>query len=378
MGPTYGGPMSVRLRWFAGAALAAAALTVVEGPLTVPVVLAVIVAFAPWVVELLGRELPVVLFAAWALVPVAYLVAVHENDASMFLATVAVSWVASRTSSRRVVVPVVAVGAALIFTDHLGAGRGNVLDDGALYFAFGVVFGALVGMQLRRETELTAQLRVAQAQLASAGAADERRRIARDVHDIVGHSLTVVVLHIAGARRLIPLDPPAAVAALLEAERVGRDSLDAMRDVVGLLRDADPGGAGGPVKGSTYDVTGVVDAFRQAGGQVELEIAGELSTLPAAAAATLYRFVQEALTNAGRHGVPGAAARVRVRVGSDGVEAEARNALPETRSTEPHGGHGLQGMRERVAALGGELRAGPDGGQWVVSCRVPTGGGPGA
>lgn len=115
-------------------------------------------------------------------------------------------------------------------------------DGGALYFAFGDLFGVLAGVLLRRQTRLVAQLRQADARLVEAAAREERQRLARDVHDLVAHSLTIVVLHVGGARRVLRADPDAAEGALGDAERVCRESLDAIRGVVGLLRRDDPAG----------------------------------------------------------------------------------------------------------------------------------------
>ena len=373
-----------QLRRYAGAAVGAAALTLAEGPRTIPVLLAVIVALGPWAVLLRGMRLPILPFAAWAIAPAIYLVAAQANAASMFLVTVAVSHVSSRTSSRATVTAVTLAGASVILLHPRPADSlHEALTDGSAYFAFGVIFGSLVGMQLRRASLLTEELRAAQEQLAEVAAAQERRRIARDVHDIVGHSLSVVLLHVAGARRLIGIDPGAAEQALLDAERVGRESLDAVREVVGLLRDAGPEPRAQPLAGSTFDLGEVTEAFRRAGGRVELGLDGEPDTLPAPAQVTVYRFIQEALTNAGRHGIPGAVATVSVHIRRDAVVVEARNPVepgrpgpwPVDRVGASGGGHGLQGMRERVGALGGELRAGRDAGEWVVSCRVPLGAG---
>jgi signal transduction histidine kinase len=366
---------------YALAALAAAALTLWQGPITAGLLLLLAVALAPWGLLLTGVRLPLWVFAALTLAPVGLMVAVQSNDASLFLAVAAVTRVAAHTDRWQIILPVTAA-AALLPLLHRADTSGD--QGGAAYFAFGILFGAFAGTLLRRETRLRIELEQAQRQLAAATAAAERRRIARDVHDIVGHSLTVVVLHIAGARRMIRTEPDVAERALLDAEQAGRESLDAVRDVIGLLREDQTGdptgdpaqhpGEAAPTRdpASGYDVNGLVESFRSAGGQVDLTVEGEPSVLPAAAQATVYRFVQEALTNIARHGRQDAAAQLRLRYTRDVVEAEARNTAPARRPpTRRPAGHGLAGMRERVGALGGDLKADQVGDQWVVSCRLP-------
>ncbi|HEX2810649.1 MAG TPA: histidine kinase [Kineosporiaceae bacterium] len=378
-----------QLAQYALAALAAAALSVWQGPVTARLLLALAVALAPWGLLLAGVRLPLWVFVVLTLAPVGVTVAFERNDASLFLAVVAVTRVTSQTDRWQFTVPVTAV-AALLPLLHAADADGDH-GGGAAYFAFGILFGAFAGVLLRRETLLRVELEQAQRQLAATTAAAERRRIARDVHDIVGHSLTVVVLHIAGARRMIRTEPDIAERALLEAEQAGRESLDAVRDVIGLLREdpvQHPGRRGSPGDpASSYDLNGLVDTFRSAGAQVDLTVEGEPAVLPAAAQATMYRFMQEALTNIARHGRGDAPAQLWLRYTPDAVQAEARNQLPAGRPPargsgghdlaghDPAGhdpaGHGLAGMRERIGALGGDLHAAQVGDQWVVSCRLP-------
>jgi signal transduction histidine kinase len=240
---------------------------------------------------------------------------------------------------------------------------------GAIYFAFGGAFSVLVGVLLRRATRLADELRAAEGELADAAARDERHRLARDVHDLVAHSLTVVVLHVGGARRVLRSDPDAAEAALTKAERVSRESLDAIRGVVGMLRDDDESGAG------SLDLERLVATYRSAGLPVELRIIGTAEPLSLPLRLTLYRVVREALANAAQHSAPGTSAAVEIGIDDHAVVARVSNEFTPTGATDPDPeGYGLVGLREQTASLGGELSSGPEGDSWVVECRLPVGG----
>jgi signal transduction histidine kinase len=203
---------------------------------------------------------------------------------------------------------------------------------------------------------------------------DERTRIARELHDIVGHAVSVMTVQTSGVRRLLRSEQEQEREALLAVERTGREALAEMRRVVGALRDPDEGPALAP-RPSLSRVDKLVAQARETGLPVDLEIEGEPVPLPAGVDLTAYRLVQEGLTNAIKH----AAARhaeVRVRYDSGHVEIEvcddgrgADGANPASNG----GGHGLVGMRERVSIYGGELEAGPrPGGGFQLRARIPV------
>lgn len=203
--------------------------------------------------------------------------------------------------------------------------------------------------------------------LTEQAAADERRRIARDVHDVVAHSLTVTMLHMTAARMAISRgEPDAAVEALEEAERHGRSSLTDIRQIVRLLR-ADDGSLGAP-QPDLLDIAALMDGCRAAGLPIEATIDGDLKQVMPIASSTLYRVLQEALSNAARHG--SGPAKVDVHVGGEEVRLTVENGV---RGNDAPGGSGsgLVGMRERVDAVGGELSAGRENEQWVVRARIP-------
>ncbi len=346
----------------------AAVLALVEGPRTPLLVGCVLLALAPWGLLLAGRDLPQAAFAVLALAPVVPVVLVVGVGSALFFTTLAAARVASRSDRPAPVVGTTASTAALPFLSLL-VPRDEQDLQGAVYFAFGALIGAFIGVCLRRATRLADELQLAQVRLARAAAREERHRIARDVHDLVGHSLTVVVLHVGGARRVLRADPGTAEEALADAERVCRESLDGMRAVVGLLRED-----GEDSRVFSLDLTELVGGYRSAGLPVLLRTSGAVDSLPLLVRVTLHRVVGEALANAARHGGPAGAVTVDVAVDAAGVVVRVTNACVGAPASGDSGGSGLVGLGERVAALGGAVCSGPEGGTWVLRCRLPVGG----
>jgi signal transduction histidine kinase len=242
------------------------------------------------------------------------------------------------------------------------------LDLGWLPWVFGVGVSFGGAALLAHERKLISQLRAAQAGLAERSRAEERNRIARDLHDVIAHSLTVSLLHIASARLALQDDPEDAARALEQAERLGRNSLDEVRSIVGLMRTDDVNGHGtfAPVQG-LESLDDLVDRFRGAGAEVEFEPACDVTSVPATASTTLFRIAQEAFTNAAKH-APGQRLSVRLTGGRGRVE------LIVDSEGAPGTGHGtgLESMRERAEAVGGSCQAGPANGGWRVQASVPV------
>jgi len=203
---------------------------------------------------------------------------------------------------------------------------------------------------------------------------DERTRIARELHDIVGHAVSVMTVQTSGVRRLLHPDQQQEREALLAVERTGREALAEMRRVVGALRDAEDGPELAP-RPSLSRVDKLVAQARESGLPVNLHVEGEPLPLPAGVDLTAYRLVQEGLTNAIKH-ADARHAEVCVRYDRDHVEIEVsddgRGALGAAPA--PNGsGHGLVGMRERVSIYGGQLEAGPRaGGGFRLRARIPV------
>ncbi|OHX04060.1 sensor histidine kinase [Micromonospora sp. WMMB235] len=196
----------------------------------------------------------------------------------------------------------------------------------------------------------------------------ERNRLARELHDSVGHALTVATLQAGAARELLDTDPEFSRRALTAIEETSRRAMDDLDHVLGLLREA--GAATAPAPQSTLaGLDRLVAAARAAGLDVESRVDGALDALPAVVSREGYRIVQEGLTNAARHGRGPVA--LRVAVPPEGLAIELVNSVRGAAGP-ARGGRGLDGMRERVLLLGGRLDAGPDGDRWRVRATLPV------
>jgi signal transduction histidine kinase len=231
----------------------------------------------------------------------------------------------------------------------------------------------------RREQERLLErarlLEIERDQEARLAATAERARIAREMHDVVAHSLAVTVAQADGGRYAAARDPAAAVAALETISATGRQALADMRALLGVLRE-DTGEERAPQPGAT-DIPRLVEQLAAGGLDVEFDVEGHPTELPTGSGLAAYRIVQESLTNVLKHAGPGARARVRlswlpqaldVLVADDGRGAAARAAQD---GSQP-GGQGIMGMRERAALYGGQLDAAPrPGGGFAVHAVLP-------
>ncbi|GIG40796.1 sensor histidine kinase [Cellulomonas phragmiteti] len=236
---------------------------------------------------------------------------------------------------------------------------------------------------LRMVQERAAQLeRERDARIRSA-VADERARLARELHDVAAHHLSGMVVQAAAVERLVGRDPAAARAGAVWLRDQGRETLDNLRQVVGLLRGDDVTDGRAPVPGLAA-LPDLVRGARELGDTVELAQVGapddgDHLTLPPLADVSVYRVAQQALTNARQH-APGAPVQVRVERAPGVVVLDVVNGAPARAvraARGERGGAGLAVMRERAALVGGTLAAGPtsDGG-WQVRLRVPVDDGP--
>lgn len=215
-------------------------------------------------------------------------------------------------------------------------------------------------------------------ELTERGAADERRRIAREMHDVVAHSLAVVVSHAEAGRLVVAREPDRAAAILDTIATTGREALTEMRGLLGVLRsstgDASPGGEPQPrpqprPQPGLSDLPTLVDRIRAAGQVVDFASDDPLPETSPGVGLTAYRVVQEALTNVIRHAGPRAAARVTISADRDDLVVEVTDFGTAAVEAEP--GRGLVGMRERVEAVGGILDAGPSDQGWRIRVRLP-------
>jgi signal transduction histidine kinase len=231
--------------------------------------------------------------------------------------------------------------------------------------------------RLRRQRMLELHERAAQAEREAErerrlSIAEERTRIARDLHDSAGHAINVILVQAAAARLLRERDPARSEDALETIEDVARSTLGEIDDLVRALREDDHGSRtsedGLPVL-SVDGIEGLAETQRAAGLEVSTRIEGDRRTVPRGVDGAAYRIVQEALTNAARHGA--GTAEVAIRFGDHALEVTVTNPIGPAVEQSLGGGQGLVGMRERAQLLGGRLAAGADDGLWRVRAELP-------
>ena len=329
---------------------------------------------------LMSREAPFVgpMITAGALATSVWIVEdkqeLQDTGAPFVIAVVFLPWCIATYNDRRRAI------AGLVAIELLGAWV-NVQWDGVFWdFFFIAAFIALswtVGFilshraaQTRELTERTRRLEQEQQEAAYHAVAAERQRIARELHDVIAHSVSVMTVQAGAVRRLLRPEQEKERQALETVEATGREALTEMRRLVGLLREEGtmPEFSPQPGLGTMSDL---LETVRSAGLPVELAVDGTPRELPPGIDLAAYRVVQEALTNALKHGGT-AHAWVSVHWGEDELELEVAND-GKGDGVGSGGGHGLAGMSERVALYGGELDSGPrDGGGFVVRARLPV------
>ena len=242
-------------------------------------------------------------------------------------------------------------------------------DQGWAAWMAGCGLTVLCALLIRHQIDLVGQLREAQAGLAAKTRAEERNRVARELHDVIGHTLVVSLLHVQSARLAVEHDPADAARALAEAERLGQECLAEIRLTVGMLREDESGPSPDEVMAplpGVGELPALVERFRSAGADITLTVDGDTSSLAATTGLAVYRIAQEALTNAVKH-APGVPTVVRLAVGA------GRVTLTVDSRAEPGTGTGLGvvSMRERAESLGGTCEAGPGGHGWLVRATLP-------
>ncbi|PQM45500.1 Sensor histidine kinase LiaS [Mycobacterium talmoniae] len=229
--------------------------------------------------------------------------------------------------------------------------------------------GWLMGILTRIQAGLVVKQQEMQADLAEHAAADERRRIAREVHDVIAHSLSITLLHVTGARHALQQDRDVddAVDALTDAERLGRQAMADIRRTVGLLEDGPAGTAPEP---GIADIGDLIEDYLQAGLRVVLHADGSSDHVSAAVGLALYRITQESLANIAKH-APDSKATVELAVSPPTARLVIVNEMPVAVAAVSRGGRGLAGMRQRVELLGGVIDAGPCAQGWSVRAEIP-------
>jgi signal transduction histidine kinase len=253
---------------------------------------------------------------------------------------------------------------------------GDTLFIGGILFA---VWGAATVVRSRQElagalAARTVELEHEREENAKLAVAEERARIARELHDVVAHNLSIMVVQAGAERRALGDERPETSEVLETIETTGRAAMAEMRRLLGMLRRSDDELALAP-QPSLRHLGDLVEQVREAGLPVDLRIEGEERPIAPGIDLSAYRIVQEALTNALKHAGP-ARARVTVRYGENELDVEIADDGAGAEDEVPAGGHGLVGMRERVALFGGDLAAGKRrGGGYAVRARLPLAGG---
>ncbi len=238
--------------------------------------------------------------------------------------------------------------------------------------AIGIAFAWVAGSAVRVQARTAADLVALQQAAAEHQIAGERQRLAREFHDLVAHTLSVTMLHMTAVRlSLEDGDAADALESLDQAERAGREAMREMRQTVRLLGSSQA--AGPAALPHVRDLAELVAGYTAAGLTVDLRASGDLTAISGDAGLAGYRIVQESLANIAKH-APGAAARVQVTATAAELRLTVTNDIIPVASPATAGsGHGVDGMRQRAALVGGTFSAGPSAGKWRVEAVLPIG-----
>ncbi|HZO60817.1 MAG TPA: histidine kinase [Solirubrobacterales bacterium] len=322
---------------------------------------------AAWSLWAFGRDVSLAVISVAIVVPVVVVQRSGQLEPVMFnlalLAFAAARWSRSLAAAA-------SLGVLAAATSVLVAVVQDPMEVATGIWVVAIVFVWVVGRAVARQERLVVELERTRRQLAQQALVAERRQIARDVHDFVGHGLAAVMLQVTSARHVLRRDVDAAEEALQSAEEVGRRSMQELRRTVTMLRSDE--GVVEPVP-TANEIPALVGHARAGGLAVELHTRGDLSRIPPNVGLALYRISQEALANAARH-APHARTTLGLELANRRVllVAETSGPLVAGTASEPQRPHyGLIGMKERATALGGELAAGPAGEGWRVHCEIP-------
>ncbi len=312
------------------------------------------------------RRLPRVAFAASAAAGLAYLLLDYEMIGLGIAVLVMMYSLAAEVPRRDSLIGLIVVIIGFLIS---AAGRpelqlGTVVGD-----VVGLATAWVIGDSAHRRRQ---QGVIESAMRADQAVADERLRIARELHDVVAHSMSVVTVQAGMARMVLEDDPEKVRRSLIAIEAAARQAMDEMRRLLHVLRDDR-----GPAEAAALapspglrDLNGLVEAAAPGGTVVELDVTGERRELAPGVDLAAYRVVQEAITNVRKH-APGSRARVRIEYGAEELLISVASDLVEQYSPN-RGGHGLTGMRERVELYRGRLETGPgDDGTFRVTAHIP-------
>lgn len=348
-------------------ALTAAVVAAISDPSSaadLPLAAVTVAAFVVWAV---APRVPLWAVSAAIIVPVA--LAQHSGGLEPLLFEVSLlAFVIGRWATP----PAYAIALGLLaLTAPVAA---SIIQDpgeiAVVLWIMGIALPWVFGRAAARQSQLLAELEATRQELAEQAVLAERRDIARDVHDLVGHGLTAVLLQVTSARHVLRRDPASAEEALREAEEIGRRSMGELRRTLTLLRRDDGADVAPPVP-SAEEIPALVERARAAGMSVELRMRGDLTPIAPTVGTALYRIAEEALANAARH-APRARTTLELELAAGHISLVAETTGPVAAVDKPERPrYGLIGMRERATAVGGTFAAGPTADGWRVSCELP-------
>ncbi|MBV9094809.1 MAG: sensor histidine kinase [Streptosporangiaceae bacterium] len=320
------------------------------------------------------RRWPVAVLAISAAAAIGYTLLGNVNGSVLVAPVIALYALATQLSARRAVlaglVTMVVLMAATAARNPFGHVTGGAVD----IIPFMVAAVVFAGIAVANRRAYVASIRERAEQDARRRIDEERLRIARELHDVVAHTMATINVQAGTAAHVLASRPEVAAEALAAIKTASKEGLRELRAILNVLRQADEADPTQPAPG-TAQLGALVDRARQAGLQTTLAVTGEPVPLPAAVDLAAYRIVQESLTNAIRHAGPASAAvslgylggEVRIEVTDTGRGAAGDNGGAGGK------GHGLAGMRERAAAVGGTVETGPGpGGGFRVAARLPV------
>jgi len=321
------------------------------------------------------RRWPVAVLAVSVAAVTAYSLLGYVNGASLIAPILALYAVATQVSFRRAVIAAVATLAVLLTASAANNPFGHISGGGFDIIPFMVAAALFAGIAVANRRAYVASIRDRAEQDARRRIDEERLRIARELHDVVAHTMATINVQAGVAAHVLPTRPEAAAESLQAIKTASKEGLRELRAILSVLRQADDADPTQPAPG-TAQLEALIDSARRAGLETTYTVTGEPVPLPAAVDLAAYRIVQESLTNAIRHAGPAAAA---VSLGYDQDElridvTDTGRGLPPA-VTGQGGGHGLAGMCERAAAVGGTVETGPGpGGGFRVAARLPLNG----
>lgn len=314
------------------------------------------------VVRTVWRSMPGWLLLLWVTIPTVLGDALVITQGAYLVVITALAVVAADRRRRVDTVVMVLCLVSPFFISMLRTSDWYRGIGGWLWFA-GLLIGWGFGHVVGQQWALIDELARTRTRLAETAVAEDRQRIARDLHDLVGQSFSVVLLHLSGARLNLAASPELATEALRQAETVGRQGMDELRQALMLMHQ----GTHTLTQLTPGELDRLLAGYRDAGMRIDLDITGSMDGVSAAPRIVLHDVLREALTNIAKH-ADAPEATIRIGVDRDTVAVRVASPLGAPRAG---AGMGLAGLEHRVAAIDGTFQARPDRTHWVVQARLP-------